>query len=224
MPSVATSSTNEVASATSHAITMASGITSGDFLVAGLLVGANTGSQTFNTPSGWTKQEESLEQFARQYAIYTKTAAGSDTITVTTGVAGPSICFCIRVTDHNGYGASDKSTSPGFDSSETSPSVAVSASSSLALVGHMRSGNESATITEPGSTTSLIDHTWSAQGLRVTIVTASVSPASTGTFAWSWSGDGWNQAWTLVAEAADSGTTIAVPTGPWYDGSGKQVR
>lgn len=98
----ATSSGNNSAT-TSHSVTLPSGIEAGDKLIVFFTCEGSAGGAT-NTPSGWTKLAERVEDSGAEdirLVIYTKTAAGSDTLTVTTPTGTDSAYTCYRVYTDN---------------------------------------------------------------------------------------------------------------------------
>lgn len=83
-PVIQTTSNSSATSTTTHNVSMPSGIAAGDKLVVFFVC---DGGRTVNTPTGWTKTVDLAEDSGGllfRLVIYTKTAAGSDTISVTT--------------------------------------------------------------------------------------------------------------------------------------------
>jgi len=96
---------------TSHAITMPSSIVAGETLM--VFFGCSA-SNTTDTPSGWAKFFDETGDDHR-LTIYTKTAAGSDTLTVTTSGSTTAGNATYRVQTNNSFqSAFAVSTSPNF--------------------------------------------------------------------------------------------------------------
>lgn len=70
----------------SHPVTLPSGIEAGDLLVVFFTTDSG---YTVDTPSGWTKAADTAS-ITRRLVIYTKTASGSDTLTIATTPGGAS--------------------------------------------------------------------------------------------------------------------------------------
>ena len=115
-PVVQTTNTSTVTSSTSHAVSMPSGIVAGDKL---LVFFCTDGSVTVDTPSGWTKEIDQIATAggARRLVIYSKTAVGSDTLTVTSSGSIDSAHASYRIVTDNSYefnavGTASSSTTP----------------------------------------------------------------------------------------------------------------
>lgn len=88
---------------TSHTVTLPSSIVAGNkLLVSFATEGGSPG--TTDTPAGWTKEAERVEDSgveAVRLVVYSKTAVGSDTLTVTTTGSVDSAYTCYRFHTNN---------------------------------------------------------------------------------------------------------------------------
>lgn len=88
---------------TSHTVTLPSGIVAGNkLLVSFATEGSSSG--TTNTPAGWTKEVERVEDSGAEtvrLVVYSKTAVGSDTLTVTTTGSVDSAYTCYKFHTNN---------------------------------------------------------------------------------------------------------------------------
>lgn len=111
---VQSTSSNTVASNTTHAVTMPSGITAGDVLLAFSTFDTNAAA----TPSaGWTTINSTTSGAGLRFNVLRKIAAGSDTLTYTTGAGVTSAHAVYRIysndtTTQNGTAATGTSTTP----------------------------------------------------------------------------------------------------------------
>ena len=117
-PTIGATNNSDTNNNTSHIVSMPAGIVAGHKLVAFFVC---DGSVTVNTPSGWTKSVDRLEDSGTndvRLAIYTKTAEGSDTLTVTTSGVSDSAHVALRVVTNGNFdltvadGGSDSSPNP----------------------------------------------------------------------------------------------------------------
>lgn len=82
---------------TSHAVSLPASIVAGEKLIA---IFACDAGETVDTPSGWTKAVDTASAQTR-LAIYTRTASGSDSLTVTTSDVTESAHVSLRVVTNN---------------------------------------------------------------------------------------------------------------------------
>lgn len=102
-PVVVTTSSGSNNLTTSHTVTMPSSIVAGRKLLVFFTTEGATGGTT-NTPSGWTKEAERVEDSGAELVrlvVYSKTAAGSDTLTVTTSGSVDSAYTCYQIASQN---------------------------------------------------------------------------------------------------------------------------
>lgn len=113
--------TNAFTSAsTSHSPTMPVGIASGELLLALFHVSLGA-SETITTPTGWTELFKLGEGAGDCFAGYYKTAAGSDTITLTVSASRESISHIYRINNANLTPESTESEA-GIDPPSITPS------------------------------------------------------------------------------------------------------
>ena len=96
-PVIQGSNNSSANTTTSHSVSMPASIVAGEKLV---VVFSCDSTATVDTPSGWTKSVDVTNGVVR-LAIYTKTAAGSDTLTVTTSGNTDSGHAAYRIVTNN---------------------------------------------------------------------------------------------------------------------------
>jgi len=111
-PLIQGTASGDTVSGTSHAVTMPSSIVAGETLMVFFVCNA---SNTTDTPSGWAKFFDETGDDHR-LTIYTKTAAGSDTLTVTTDGSSTAGNATYRIQTNNSFqSAFAISSSAGFN-------------------------------------------------------------------------------------------------------------
>lgn len=85
------------ANGTSHAITMPSGITVGDLLLAVISFDGTPTLSGYDTSFGWTLLVERAQGSTQKTSIFYKVAEGSDTLTVTTSASEQSAAVVLRI-------------------------------------------------------------------------------------------------------------------------------
>lgn len=154
-PAIQTTSSGSATSSTSFSITLPSSISAGDLLIC---IATCSGNVTMSGSAGWTQANGAA--YTYDSALYTssvfyKTAAGSDTLTVTTGALSHITYICFRVTGQ-GSGFYMAQSNPYQSINPPNLNPGVGAKDFLWIAAETHSSGTGATTAAPSSYTSSV--------------------------------------------------------------------